>query len=747
MEQLFKKWKRQRMIEQALISLGLSLPLCSLVVLFLHIPLDLYPLILLFISISVLFISLWKTGYFSTKMADLAHFLNQKYPELEHSSDLLLQKKGTLSGIAILQKEKIGHQLNQLNVNFPNRLPQTLLILFTGCLLSWGIHHLPLNTKNKHPLTFKQYDLSKNLNYEDSMFITSAPKLLKANIKVESPSYTNLKSSSTKELDIEVPFWSIITWNLAFDRALTNAELIFGDGKTLPLQENEQGWYSNNLQIKKSTFYQVKYRSSQSEWQLSDYHQIEVIEDQAPEITVEGLPAYAEYVFNPDKTLSFSVTLSDDYGLENAWMIATLSKGEGESVKFRDDTLYFEESLAAHHKQYKLNKTIRLGDLNMESGDELYLHIEAMDQRLPSPQTSKTYKYILAFENPDRMEVDMTGGLAVNRMPEYFRSQRQIIIDTEKLIAERSKLKPILFNEKSNNIAIDQKLLRLRYGRFLGEEFETVIGAGHATAKEDHDHEEHSHEDHDHEEDHEHQQSEDQYLAEDHEHEENWGGPSEDEEIKELEPFVHAHDVTEEVTYFDATTTAKLRVALAEMWNAELHLRMGNPEKALPFEYQALKIIKEIQHASRIYVERIGFDPPVIKVAENRLTGELKKVQNSSVQLQSLKSNDYPAMRKALPLLEALKERTTKLNNNQKKQLQAAGDELASLALEQPGGFLIGLQKLRSIMEAEVDPKTRIAYLEDLQKLFWDILPDDSQPIQQAGNRSELREIFLRELE
>ncbi|MCU7371185.1 hypothetical protein PEC18_09965 [Paucibacter sp. O1-1] len=76
--------------------------------------------------------------------------------------------------------------------------------------------------------------------------------------------------------------------------------------------------------------------------------------------------------------------------------------------------------------------------------------------------------------------------MAVNIMPEYFRSQRQIIIDTEKLIAKRKKLPTKEFASISNEIGFDQKVLRLRYGQYLGEEFETSIGGGGLPAEADH---------------------------------------------------------------------------------------------------------------------------------------------------------------------------------------------------------------------------------------------------------------------
>ena len=68
--------------------------------------------------------------------------------------------------------------------------------------------------------------------------------------------------------------------------------------------------------------------------------------------------------------------------------------------------------------------------------------------------------------------------MAMNIMPEYFRSQRQIIIDTEKLIAKRKKITDKEFKSASNEIGFDQKTLRLRYGQYLGEEFENSIGGG-----------------------------------------------------------------------------------------------------------------------------------------------------------------------------------------------------------------------------------------------------------------------------
>lgn len=67
-------------------------------------------------------------------------------------------------------------------------------------------------------------------------------------------------------------------------------------------------------------------------------------------------------------------------------------------------------------------------------------------------------------------------------------------------------------------------------------------------------------------------------------------------------------------------------MALEQMWQSELHLRLYEPEQALPFETKALEYLKIVQQKARSYVKKTGLDPPPIKEKETRLTGEFKNV-------------------------------------------------------------------------------------------------------------------------
>jgi hypothetical protein len=166
--------------------------------------------------------------------------------------------------------------------------------------------------------------------------------------------------------------------------------------------------------------------------------------------------------------------------------------------------------------------------------------------------------------------------------PESLRSQRQVIIDTEQLVADMKasrKMDAATVRERSEAIAADEAALRRRYGQFLGEESTLFGGADH-----------------------------------DHEH----GGAKQDV----LHEFGHAHDQPENATLFDEATKKVLRRALSALWDAEKDLRAIAPKTALAPEYKALEAIKELQQADRIYLHKAAFTPPAIK-EEKRMTGDV----------------------------------------------------------------------------------------------------------------------------
>ncbi len=134
------------------------------------------------------------------------------------------------------------------------------------------------------------------------------------------------------------------------------------------------------------------------------------------------------------QSLTMQVTLTDDYGISAAAIQATVASGSGEAVKFGEQAMPFDAVFNGTRKQYALQRPVNLKALGMQPGTELYLFIQAQDNH---QQYSRSGMRMVVL--PDTAQLMSLEGMAnsVNVKPEYFRSQRQIIIETEQLIREK----------------------------------------------------------------------------------------------------------------------------------------------------------------------------------------------------------------------------------------------------------------------------------------------------------------------
>jgi hypothetical protein len=117
-------------------------------------------------------------------------------------------------------------------------------------------------------------------------------------------------------------------------------------------------------------------------------------------------------------------------------------------------------------------------------------------------------------------------------------------------------------------------------------------------------------------------------------------------------------------------------MALEQMWQSELHLRLYEPEKALPFENKALAYLKEAQQKARVYVKKTGFDPPPIKEKEKRLTGELTKF-NAKQNISKVFFEDETRLL-AASIIDILEKE--KIDNNDKQKMLRLGQALSELS-------------------------------------------------------------------
>ncbi len=633
-------------------------------------------------------ISIWFSisGFFAYRfyqhiphLNQLLNKLNEQLPELEFSSSILVKENEHLNTIEQLQYNKLNNNLDKLKWS-PTWNHQLILTSISGIFLFVLITYISGQSTFVPPFSKSETTIEmaddkperlNNINLED------------ASISINPPSYT-LKSSISQGLGpINIREGSQVEWKFQFNQDPEHFSLsLSGDIYDLA------GIKTHKETIYESSFYQFSYDSDSSEI-VSDYFPIKVMRDNEPEINVRGIQEYTISEYDPAYQINFNIEIKDDYIINDAYITATVAKGSGESVKFREKRI--EIPGFKSDSSVKAECTLNLDDLDMEPGSELYFYVSAIDNCSFRINKSKSQTYIFVFEDTASYDVWDDGGMQVDLMPDFFRSQRQIIIDSEKLLKDKSNISKQQFNQRSNELGFDQKQLRLKYGQFLGEESESGI-AIEPDIEGDNDHDHHAGQ----------LPGENQILdwgrevleqfGHDHDHENEAGQRFEEAGTRKkedparpswVEKLSHNHDNAEMNTYFELPVKSKLRAALSKMWDSELHLRLYDPKTSLPFQYNALNLLQEIKNHARIYVHRLGFDPPPIK-EEKRLSGD----QNEIIPSYFLTEYDHDNLVKYLSELNRyvseLKSRSGgKLTFDEKSDIKDLADSISAYAPEQ----------------------------------------------------------------
>lgn len=525
---------------------------------------------------------------------------------LEDSADLLLRTPDDLDGLAHLQRERVAARLD-LAALPELRDPWPWRRILIGVLLAIATAVIPLPTKNP-PATQPPATVATGADANKIEQTT----LVSARLDIKAPGYTGLPERVEAVLDTQLAEGSVARWQLRLDPPPGAVSLRFLDGSLLALKEDAGTWQGER-RIDASMLYRLEVEGAAP---LADdrLHRLDVIVDLAPEIRVNAPDKTLSVLDSDQKSWSLDFEVSDDYGVVDAQLAMTLAQGSGEQVTVSERSLRLQADAGGDPRQRRYRRRLDLAELGFVAGDDLIVRLLVHDNRRPAANLSRSPSYILRWPADNAVASEGVDGIVQKVLPAYFRSQRQIIIDTEALIAERPLPAAEKFLARSDSIGVDQKILRLRYGQFLGEEFESG-DRGKPPAKQDKgEHDEHA--------------SQQDALTSEHDHEVAGGGaPVFGSATDVLSEYGHTHDHAEAATLLDPETRKILKAALAEMWQAELHLRQADPTAALPYENRALLLIKQVQQSTRIYLARVGLELPPVDESR-RLSGERKDLRD-----------------------------------------------------------------------------------------------------------------------
>jgi hypothetical protein len=616
---------------------------------------------LFFFLITFVLLSL-NSKFWNITTQEVARFVDLHFTEVEESTALLLKPTAELSFLEQLQVRKVEDVLAaRKQPSAPLYLLKIPLFILAGVMVvSFLLLRMPLSNLAGLPAAAPK-GTTKTVKENIPVQITSF------SVEITPPAYTARESRKQKQFSITAENGSRLQWQINTSKKLTRLALLFNDRELINLKNTDgsgQSW-SFVRTLLKAGFYQVVV-----EGKKSDFYQLEIIADQPVQIRIVRPGQHSTIDVGRPQKVDMDILLQDDYGISDAYISATIASGKGEAVSFKEQKLSFNLNFAGK-KQMRINKLINLRELGMNPGDELYYYISATDNH---GQLSRSDMYFVSIQ--DTAELMSLVGIdnGVNLVPEYFRSERQIIIDTEKLLKEKSSITEAEFKQRSNDLGLDQKMLRLRYGKFLGEESETNIGGdtGHEEEHDDAAHKDNKSE----------------------------GSTAAVEEI--MDQYAHKHDNAEDATFFEPQLKAQLKATLTEMWNAELRLRTYKPEEALPFEYKALRLLKDLQQKSRAYVAKTTFKTSKLKM-EKRLSAELTDIGGGLNKGKLQKADSKRSqLEQAIAIVEN-KGAKQPLSAQERFLLVQVQHALTDQASAAPAIYLPALKSLKKILTANRD--------------------------------------------
>ena len=565
--------------------------------------------------------------------AEVAWHLDRTVPEAEESSELVLRNEAELTLLGRMQRRRTERVLAGAPLPVPRdgRARQIAATGAAATAMAVALAFVPLRVPQaaRPPI---------GPGAPDAVSATGG-RLELSHVEIRPPRYTGRTPRTQDSLAIDAEEGAEIRWTFRATGAVLAPRLVTSIGDSLRLASAGAGVFTAHLTARRSLLYQLLPDSGSL---APEIHRLTVRPDAPPEVTVLRPAPRSEIASGAPVRVPVEVLTTDDYGTASAELVATVTTGSGESVRFREQRIPLPPPRTARGGAV-FRTELDLAALGMAPGDELYFHVLARDRR-PAPNTGRSATVFLSLADTASSAAPLIAGVALPTAPEYFRSQRQIIIDTERLVADGSRLPIEIFRERANAIGIDQGLLRLRYGQFTGEEFEEAVDAGET----------------------------------------------------------HEHDSEENATLLADSVKATLKGAIAQMWEAELRLRTYRPAEALPYEYRALELLKTVQQSSRAYVQRVGFEPPPLEIDRRRLTGRLDVIRSRTVRDSIAGEDPRRATREVLDLLQEFAAGTGTSTSGapglaDRAALAAAEEELAQLAVEGGTSLFEALRALRRL--------------------------------------------------
>lgn len=539
------------------------------------------------------------------------HWLVQKLdgtrPDMEDSAELLFADTQTLGDLQRLQQARL---FSRLEAGRPDALRSDWSR--RPILAAWVVSSLVIGGAVAWPRAGDR-PVVLAPSVEQTPVVAGVPRLVAQNLRIFPPGYTGLPMRDERQLDARAPRGSRLEWTLRFDPQAEPPAVVTLAGVKLALRRSGDDWIASRV-LDSSFLYRVD--PAPGRGPVAPLHRIDAIADAPPVIRVVSPAESLTMVTTGQRSWTPVFAAADDYGVAaNARLRITLAMGEGENITFTEREIGITGR--GNPRDRRFAQTLDFAALGFAAGGDLVVQLIVRDNRSPGPQEVRGPSLILRWPSASRTQGAGLEGMVNTTLPAYFRSQRQIIIDAEALIAQRQRLTADRYLSRSTGIGGDQEILRRRYSEFLGGENSAPPQLPTSDAAEVH------------------------TDDDGHDHAPRTASPGFGSPEDVLAQFGHPHDDSPAAS-LDPETRALLRQAVDAMWQSELQLKQGRPDLALPHANRALNFIKEVQQATRIFLARVGSNLPPVDPSR-RMTGEREGIASRTLPIAPVEAADGPA--------------------------------------------------------------------------------------------------------
>ena len=403
-----------------------------------------------------------------------------------------------------------------------------------------------------------------------------------------------------------------------------NSVVLKSGGGVFEFVHFADGHWRSDLEMREDSNYQISLKPISGESPLPSIFTIQVQKDRPPEVHITD-PKQDLLFTEKDrpKTVDVRYAMTDDYGVAQAELKYIKSTGEGDSAKFESGSLPIKTGGRTATGELILN----LDQLKLGPGDSLVYHVEARDRNnVTGPGIGYSENLVIAVASPEQEKIALDD-LRPDELGKMLISERMIIIHTERLHAQRKKMDPKEYLEKSNIIAAEQRTLKQSFSNLVeieGGESEEASEAAKGSKP-----------------------SVEAAIA------------AAEEKINER-LSVHDHGIAE-APEGSKNTIKNIVLAVRAMWDAEGSLYQAETDKALPAENLALQHLKLAQSGLRYFSQtKVATKPVDLK---RRYAGELNEIKIRLERIAAKTANEEEKQLRGV--LTNMYDLLKVLNNNQ----------------------------------------------------------------------------------